>query len=156
MSDSLGKISGTPWHVGFVHMDSDDHKRDKRLCIHYGGNNTCKGKFKSCIGSSHCDFYKEKPKSAEHKTTNKPIHNKPVKPKELVSIECSIPLGESIETSDGNYGFLVKYKNKTMTILINGNECKYVYPYAFQDGYLKMTPEIEKCISNDLRKAVWK
>ena len=57
---------------------------------------------------------------------------------------------------DGNYGFLVKYKNKTMTILIKGNECKYVYPNAFQDGYLKTTSEIEACIKKDLLKAVWK
>lgn len=157
MSDSPSKLTGTQWHVGFVKMKPGDHKRDKRHCTFYCGDNVCKGKFEHCIGSSHCKYYKEVPKATtDPKKETKSVHNKPMKPKELVSIDCSIPLSEYIETEKGSMGLFVKYYNKTMVLLIKGNECKYQYPFAFQDGYLKTTPEIETCIKNDLLKAVWK
>lgn len=158
MSDSPSKLTGTQWHVGYIKMKPGDHKRDKRNCVYYGKDkNSCGKKYEHCIGSSHCKYYKEVQKAkTEIKQEAKPIHNNPRTPKELVSIECTIPLAEYIKTKNGKMGLFVKYKNKTMTLLVNGKEVGYVYPNAFEQGYLIATPEIEKCIKNDKDKAVWK
>lgn len=151
-------LSGFPWHIGFVTMDDFDSRRDKRRCIYYVNEkesesikpkkNYCKIAGMRCKGSSHCSDYRE-------------VDEKPPKPSfrpklTIVSLPCSIPLATEIHTIDKKVGFLVKYKGKIMTLLINGKECNYPYPQAFEEGYLKVTPEIEKCIRKDKSKAVWK
>ena len=158
MSDSPSKLTGTQWHVGYLKMKPGDHKRDRRRCIYYGkDDNSCGRKYEHCIGSSHCKYYKEIQKTKEeHKADVKTVCDTHVKPKAIASIDCSIPITEYIENNKGKMGLFVKYYNKTMVLLVNGKECKYQYPDAFQLGYLKATPEIEKCINNDLKKAVWK
>lgn len=53
-------ISGEPWHVEYLRTESDDDRRDKRRCLYYEKGNKCSKKAERCIGSSHCDYYKEK------------------------------------------------------------------------------------------------
>lgn len=158
MGDSPSKLTGTSWHTEFVTMKPWDYRRDKRRCIYYGENNSCNNNTR-CIGSSHCDNYKEKPQdhtSGEFNSAIKIEKNKTIKPKVLDSIPCTIPIATYIETKNKKMGILVTYKNKIITLLINGKECKYPYPEAFQNGHLISTPEIEECIKKDILKAVWK
>ena len=56
--DDKRKLTGHPWHVGYLKMDEDDTRRHKRRCIYYLQNNNCR-KCGMCGGSSHCSFYKE-------------------------------------------------------------------------------------------------
>ena len=78
------------------------------------------------------------------------------KGKKLVSIPCSIPLFEYIETKNKQMGLFIKYKNNIMTLLVEGTERPYHYPFSFHDGYLIATPEIKKYLKLDLEKAIWK
>ena len=156
-------LTGFSWHIGYLKMDDFDERRDKRRCVYYVDESKEKDKDKYCAdikvnycriagvrckGSSHCGNYKEvgeKPDKSVYKPT-----------RVIASIPCSIPMATEIHTKDKKVGFLVKYKDKTLTLLINGKECGYLYPQAFEQGYLIATPEIEKCIKNDKDKAVWK
>lgn len=58
------KLTGQPWHVGYLKMDETDTRRDKRRCEWFlkdeSHKNYCLKRFGSCIGSSHCPYYKEK------------------------------------------------------------------------------------------------
>lgn len=54
---SYNKINGTPWHVGTLKMKDD--RRHKSRCKYYNPNNSC-GYFEKCIGSSHCQYYRER------------------------------------------------------------------------------------------------
>ena len=56
--DDKRKLTGHPWHVGFLKMAEDDTRRHKRRCIYYVRENCCR-KCGICVGSSHCSFYKE-------------------------------------------------------------------------------------------------
>ena len=154
-------LSGFPWHIGYVTMDDFDSRRDKRRCVYYVDEskekdkiygeikvNYCRIAGVRCKGSSHCRDYKEVGEKP-NKTPDKPTRT-------IVSLPCSIPLATEIQTKDKQVGFLVKYKKTTMTILLNGKECNYQYPQAFEQGHLITTPKIEKCIRKDKLKAVWK
>lgn len=48
-----------PYHIGYLTMDEDDSRRHKSRCIYLVDKYDCK-KYESCIGSSHCQYYKEK------------------------------------------------------------------------------------------------
>lgn len=48
-----------PYHIGYLTMDEDDSRRHKSRCIYLVDKYDCK-KYESCIGSSHCHYYKEK------------------------------------------------------------------------------------------------
>ena len=62
--DDKRKLTGHPWHVGYLKMDENDTRRDKRRCMYFlkdeSHKNYCQKKFERCIGSSHCPYYKEK------------------------------------------------------------------------------------------------
>lgn len=57
--DDKRKLTGHPWHIEFLKMAEDDTRRHKKRCIHYSQNNSCRKICGTCIGSSHCSFYKE-------------------------------------------------------------------------------------------------
>ena len=62
-------LSGEPWHVEYLRTESDDDRRDKRRCFFFEKGNYCSVKKERCIGSSHCDHYREKesrPKAAKY------------------------------------------------------------------------------------------
>lgn len=62
--DDKRKLTGHPWHVGYLKMDENDSRRDKRRCKFFlkdeHHKNYCQRNFVSCVGSSHCPYYKEK------------------------------------------------------------------------------------------------
>lgn len=57
------KLTGHPWHIGYLKMDENDTRRDKRKCIHFlrddSHKNYCQKNYVNCVGSSHCPYYKE-------------------------------------------------------------------------------------------------
>lgn len=54
----LGKLQGSPWHVGYVRMKENDSRRDKRRCLYYHSEeNYCSRYGAKCHGSSHCSQY---------------------------------------------------------------------------------------------------
>lgn len=56
---NLSKMSGTPWHIGFLKKDEDDTRRHKARCAYYEKGH-CSTRFSGCIGSAHCSQYREK------------------------------------------------------------------------------------------------
>lgn len=55
--EDLKRMSGTPWHVGYVRKEETDPRRDKRVCLYYT-DGYCSYRLGKCIGSSHCKGYK--------------------------------------------------------------------------------------------------
>lgn len=54
----LGKLQGSPWHVGYIKMKENDSRRDKRKCTYYRPEeNYCSRFNEKCRGSSHCGQY---------------------------------------------------------------------------------------------------
>lgn len=54
------KMVGTPWHVERMHRQEGDDRRHKSRCEYYClGNNNCEKRHGKCIGSAHCEEYKE-------------------------------------------------------------------------------------------------
>lgn len=74
MADSR-KLTGHPWHVERLKKDEFDDRRDKRRCIHFiktgTGESYCKKKVGKCIGSSHCEYYKENSEIDEYMVNKK-------------------------------------------------------------------------------------
>ncbi len=51
---------GTPWHAGFPDKMKEEKKRHKSRCYYYNSNkNYCILNEARCIGSAHCDDYRE-------------------------------------------------------------------------------------------------
>lgn len=72
---NLGKMQGTPWHVGFVQKKENDPRRHKSHCIHHQTDGSC-SIYARCIGSSHCSFYVDallKKKRAAYKESKKHV-----------------------------------------------------------------------------------
>ena len=66
-------LAGSPWHKEFLHMDEDDHKRDRRRCIYYVKDEKhCTYQNTVCFGATHCKNYKEYEKVTEVKSDSKP------------------------------------------------------------------------------------
>lgn len=151
-------LSGFAWHTGYLKMQEGDEARHKSRCKYYVKDGKhCSIKNEHCIGSSHCKEYREEGSYTKEEKIAMRNEIAPIpKDKKLISIPCSIPMFDYIQTKNKQMGLFVRYKNTTMTLLVEGVERPYHYPYSFQDGYLVATPEIKKCIKNDLQKAVWK
>ena len=53
----------TPYHIGYLKMNENDSRRDKRRCIYFERNDIsdsyCKKSLVKCISSSHCQYYNE-------------------------------------------------------------------------------------------------
>lgn len=55
---NLGRLQGTPWHVGYVTKKENDPRRHRSRCAHYRTDGSCR--FHShCIGSAHCADYED-------------------------------------------------------------------------------------------------
>ena len=74
--DDKRKLSGHPWHVGYLKMDEDDTRRHKKRCRYFlrdeSHKNYCQKISGNCFGSSHCPYYKE---SGAKKTTQEQSRN---------------------------------------------------------------------------------
>ena len=59
----LREMFDTPYHIGYLKMDENDSRRDKRRCIYFERNENCSSYCRRnsvrCPGSSHCQFYNE-------------------------------------------------------------------------------------------------
>ena len=55
---NLGKLQGTPWHVGYVTKKENDPRRHRSRCYYYQTDGSCFW-HKHCIGSAHCSEYKD-------------------------------------------------------------------------------------------------
>ena len=65
MSNFKG-INGTPWHIEAIGMDEDDERRHRSRCEYFQKESVfCHKRKGKCIGSAHCDYYKEKPREVE-------------------------------------------------------------------------------------------
>ena len=151
-------LSGFVWHTDYLKMKEGDEPRHKSRCKYFiKEGNHCSIKNERCIGSSHCKEYREKGSySKEEKISMRNEIALIPKGKKLVSIPCSIPLFEYIETKNKQMGLFIKYKNNIMTLIVEGIERPYHYPFSFYDGYLIATSEIKKHLKSDLEKAIWK
>ena len=78
--DDKRKLTGHPWHVEFLTMDENDTRRHKKRCVYYSQNNSCRKNCGTCIGSSHCSYYKEcganQPSKKKSKGANQPSKKK--------------------------------------------------------------------------------
>ena len=63
MMDDKRKLTGHPWHVGYLKKDEDDPRRHKSRCVYFSRDDSRKGhcarRSGTCIGSAHCQDYKE-------------------------------------------------------------------------------------------------
>lgn len=58
-SMGVNKMVGTPWHHEVLHKHENDERRHKSRCRNYS-TGYCKCLNHRCIGSAHCQYYKEK------------------------------------------------------------------------------------------------
>ena len=80
MSDINRTMSGVPWHVETIKKGEGDERRHKGRCVYYNNEtHQCSKFIMLCIGSAHCDYYKERPIKAgeyQHRKNKGNHHNK--------------------------------------------------------------------------------
>jgi len=60
---NLGDLTGTPWHIEQLRRAEGDDRRHRSRCIYYRKDGAyCTKNGVRCIGSAHCDYYKENQK----------------------------------------------------------------------------------------------
>lgn len=112
---SYNKINGTPWHVGT--LKKNDDRRHKSRCKYYNSNNSC-GYFEKCIGSSHCQYYRERTPQDEI-FKNKHDENSKTNNKKTVNYRKYFVVGDSFLLLNVDNGELLNYK-----IVSKANESK--------------------------------
>lgn len=140
-------LAGWSWHIEFLHLDENDSRRDKRRCKYYIRDGKCYLDGTKCMGSSHCMSYEEVVEYFGESTIK--AHREPLLPSK---VPCSIPF-DYIETKFKKVGLPIRYEDNKLTLLIDGEEVRFLYPDAFEKGFLIKTPEIEECIKRDLRES---
>ena len=70
--DTLNKMAGTSWHVGYLHKKESDPRRHQSRCRYYnkkkGEKAICAKNFGNCHGSAHCSYYDEGPEDYTYET----------------------------------------------------------------------------------------
>lgn len=112
---SYKKINGTPWHVGT--LKKNDDRRHKSRCKYFNSNNSC-GYFEKCIGSSHCQYYRERTPQDEI-FKNKQDEKAKTNNKKNVNYRKYFLVGDSFLLLNVDNGELLNYK-----IVSKANESK--------------------------------
>ena len=122
------RLQGTPWHVDVIGRKEDDPRRHKSRCKYYhkGEQIVCSFYNRACVGSAHCDGYKEKTKEdleivSSKKTTKKNVVAEYAIPDDLA--RAIYPIG--IEVVHVKYGTgIVKHikDNKNRVEFENGEK----------------------------------
>ena len=93
-------LSGTPWHISGLRMSDGDRKRHRSRCVYFKKEGIhCTVRRTVCIGSAHCDLYKEK--TDKEKNSNLPgknLHKEPTDNRKVqtTSRELVIKPGEIV------------------------------------------------------------
>lgn len=75
MSD-ISKMTGTPWHVEILKKDTEDKRRHKVHCKYYN-DGMCIYKTTTCMGSAHCEIYKDLNDNSLLNNNQNPNNEKP-------------------------------------------------------------------------------
>ncbi len=146
MSD-FKKINGTPWHVGTISMSEDDNRRHRNRCVYFRKDDIyCFKRKGKCIGSAHCDYYKEDPLEAASRHKGEPEFNSD-KPRIQVDIknierqnnQLNSLVGERVEHSFYGEGRVVSVGDGRVTVEFDDGEArKFSTKDCIAKGFLKV------------------
>ena len=152
MSD-FKKINGTPWHIGTISMSEDDERRHRNWCVYFRKDDVyCYKRKSKCIGSAHCDYYKEDPVEAatRHKDEFEESGNKPKIKIDVMNIErqknqLNSLIGSYVEHSFYGDGKVVSVEEGKVTIAFdNGETRKFSTKDCIEKGFLKVIDNNKK------------
>lgn len=120
---SRQSISGTPWHVTSVGLKDGEKKRHRSRCIYFQKERVhCSVRNTICIGSAHCNIYREK----EQQHYEEPLFKGQEKWSEK-NTERSITIKKGERVIHKKYGecLILSMKNNGVKLLLDdGSEIK--------------------------------
>lgn len=151
----LKEIFDTPYHIGYLKMDENDSRRDKRRCVHFdrieGCKSYCKKNFCRCPGSSHCKFYCEDMEKyiEEINDINRQIREKRLQTRSSNSKQETNNIkketstsAKTIEKTENN--FLFEEINVLKDIELFDIVMKYLYKKGINYAYFSIYNKVKK------------
>lgn len=142
----INRLEGTPWHVEYWEREEGDPRRHRSRCQYYNReDHSCDKKECPCIGSAHCNSYREKSKEqiraeskrSPEKPKQKPKHQqKKPAPVEHSVPGVSLPAGSRIVHAVYGRGEVLKNEDGRITV-------------QFRNGTTKLL-SLRTCIQNGL------
>lgn len=135
----LGRLQGTPWHVGALSREEGDPRRHRSYCVNYDkAQKFCTVKNMRCMGATHCDEYVDSTNCIEN--VDEALYtksNENIKGRKLLSIADIYPgkfVLQKIEQSEfeAEKQYYIKHGCFSGSVVIK----LCVSKYYIEDGYL--------------------
>lgn len=131
---TVERMTGTPWHTEILRRSEGDAKRHRSRCIHYiSGSKQCRCRNSRCIGSAHCDYYREPEPEVTNEAPPKPS---PKTTQSKFNGKIFFFVGDRVRHQSWGEGTVTEVTTKIITV-------------AFDDGMEKQL-DVSACITKGL------